>query len=325
MGAIQLQSRPLYGIGTVARLTGIKPDTLRIWERRYQLGASHKSASGRRQYTQSDLEHLQLVAALVADGARIGEIAASERRTLEMMLRARDESSPADIPAPKPRVLFVGRGLCDWLDEHQGCLVNVNAVLAPCALQEVDAELLAQLETVDAIVVECSGVNATRVQELEQVSDALQADSVMVLQHCSGERWRDALTAKGYQHAQFPPDPAQLAFHLARSAAEKEASVGSSNLGELMQGKPRLFSEAEISAARAIQGALTCECPRHISDLVRSLAAFEEYSSNCSVENWSDASVHACVYAYAGQARWLMEKALGHVLDAHGDALRGAD
>ena len=53
-----LETRPLYGIGTVARLTGLKPDTLRVWERRYGLGASHKSATGRRQYTQADLEHL---------------------------------------------------------------------------------------------------------------------------------------------------------------------------------------------------------------------------------------------------------------------------
>ena len=40
----QLEPRPLYGIGTVARLTGLKPDTLRVWERRYGLGASNKSA-----------------------------------------------------------------------------------------------------------------------------------------------------------------------------------------------------------------------------------------------------------------------------------------
>jgi DNA-binding transcriptional MerR regulator len=87
MGSVQLESRPLYGIGTVARLTGVKPDTLRVWERRYDLGASHKSASGRRQYTQADLEHLQLVSALVSSGTRIGEIATSERRTLEMLLK----------------------------------------------------------------------------------------------------------------------------------------------------------------------------------------------------------------------------------------------
>ena len=33
-----LEPRPLYGIGTVARLTGLKSDTLRVWERRYGLG-----------------------------------------------------------------------------------------------------------------------------------------------------------------------------------------------------------------------------------------------------------------------------------------------
>ena len=81
-----LEPRPLYGIGTVARLTGLKPDTLRVWERRYGLGASYKSASGRRLFTQSDLEHLQLITALVTDGVRIGEIASSDRKTLELSL-----------------------------------------------------------------------------------------------------------------------------------------------------------------------------------------------------------------------------------------------
>ncbi|MFT7176173.1 MAG: DNA-binding transcriptional MerR regulator, partial [Halioglobus sp.] len=46
-----LETRPLYSIGTVARLSGIKADTLRVWERRYGLGASGKSAGGRREYT----------------------------------------------------------------------------------------------------------------------------------------------------------------------------------------------------------------------------------------------------------------------------------
>ena len=77
MQQAQLEPRPLYGIGTVARLTGLKPDTLRVWERRYGLGASHKSNTGRRQYTQADMEHLQLVSALVKGGSRIGEIASA--------------------------------------------------------------------------------------------------------------------------------------------------------------------------------------------------------------------------------------------------------
>ncbi len=31
------QAEQKYRIGTVARLTGISPDTLRIWERRYRV------------------------------------------------------------------------------------------------------------------------------------------------------------------------------------------------------------------------------------------------------------------------------------------------
>lgn len=123
------EPRPLYGIGTVARLTGLKPDTLRVWERRYGLCASFKSASGRRQYTQSDLEHLQLIAALVQDGARIGEIARSERRTLELLVKGRGRHLEQQLPPTKPRVVFVGSELCDWLDQHQGCIANANALL----------------------------------------------------------------------------------------------------------------------------------------------------------------------------------------------------
>ncbi|MGB1142458.1 MAG: MerR family transcriptional regulator, partial [Halioglobus sp.] len=61
-------------------------------------------------------------------------------------------------------------------------------------------------------------------------------------------------------------------------------------------------------------------CPKHIVELIRALAEFEKYSSSCSVENWQDASRHACVYAYTGQARWLMEKALMLVTEEHGEA-----
>ena len=98
MQQVNLETRPLYGIGTVARLTGLKPDTLRVWERRYGLGASHKSDTGRRQYTQADLEHLQLVAALIEAGSRIGEIAASDRKTLEMLCRRQRCSPGRSLP-----------------------------------------------------------------------------------------------------------------------------------------------------------------------------------------------------------------------------------
>lgn len=317
MGAIELQRRPLYSIGTVARLTGVKPDTLRVWERRYQLGASHKSPSGRRLFTQADLEHLQLVAALVASGTRIGDIASSGRRTLEMLLRSRGKGAQSDIPARKPRILFVGDALCDWLDEHQGCLVHVDALLVPCTPAQLDISLVDAVGGIDGVVVECGALTVSTSAVLSALAAALDTSNILVLHRYSNARLLDELSQQGFTSASYPPDPAFLACHLTLSVAVKEASLGVETLGQLVQGKSRLFDERELSEARQLRSALDCECPRHIADLVRALGTFEDYSASCSVENWQDASVHACIYAYTMQARWLMEKSLMLVLEAH--------
>ena len=318
-----LEPRPLYGIGTVARLTGLKPDTLRVWERRYGLGASHKSATGRRQYTQADLEHLQLVAALVASGVRIGEIAASERKTLEIMVRSHGMPETL-IPEAKPRVVFLGPGLCDWLEQHQGCLAHVDAHLARVALTEAQPDLFSELGNIDMLVVECSSLGSAQVRSASSLAEELGVSRVLVSYQYCNERWLRATEERGYTATSFPPDPAYLAYEMSRTSAEKATGLGEANLGELMASRPRRFSEDELSAARGIQSGLNCESPRHITDLIRALASFEEYSATCSVENWHDAAVHSCIYAYTGQARWLMEKALGAVLEEHADSFAEA-
>ena len=310
-----LERRPLYGIGTVARLTGLKPDTLRVWERRYGLGASHKSQTGRRQYTQSDLEHLQLVAALVTSGSRIGEIANNERKTLEMLLRGRGKLGEKTLPDPKPSVVFLGQGLCDWLDDHQGCLANVDARLARFSLADAENDSFEGLESVDCLVVECATLSSNHLARLTALRERLQAQKLLVTYQMCNDRWLRELEDQDIQAVQFPPDTAYLAFEIGQCVADKLTRQGESDLGELVTVKARQFSEDELSAARRLKSTLDCECPRHISELIRALANFEEYSATCSVENWQDAAVHACIFAYTGQARWLMEKALSAVLE----------
>lgn len=324
MQQANLEPRPLYGIGTVARLTGLKPDTLRVWERRYGLGASHKSATGRRQYTQADLEHLQLVAALVSNGSRIGEIASSERKTLEMLLRGQSGGNRVSMPESKPRVVFMGEQLCGWLDDHQGCIANVDALLARFAPGEAEPALFEELGKVDSLIVECATLSSTSVRQLTSVIDQLQPSRVLVTYQFGNERWLNELEKQGVTSTSFPPDPAYIAFEIGRSVAEKATGLGETNLGELIAAKPRRFKENELSAARQLKNTLDCECPRHISDLIRALAHFEEYSASCSVENWHDAAVHASIYAYTGQARWLMERALDAVLEDRGEEFQQA-
>jgi hypothetical protein len=322
MNAPVFESRPLYGIGTVARLTGLKPDTLRVWERRYGLGASHKSATGRRQYTQSDLEHLQLIAALVKGGARIGEIAASERKTLEMLLRQQQGRGAESPVKSKPRAVLVGPSLCEWLDAHQGCLSNVDARLARAdfAGMEDDA-FIADGET-DVLVVECPNLGSASVKRLLGLRERAPRMKLIVAYRFGNDHWLEEFESRGIVAMTYPPELGRLAFEIARSAVESEVLEGEANLGDLVMAKERRFGSSELNAARRLKSALDCECPRHIADLIEALANFEEYSASCSVDNWQDAAVHACIYAYTGQARHLMEKAMQAVLEERGEEFR---
>ncbi|MEO1079109.1 MAG: MerR family transcriptional regulator [Pseudomonadota bacterium] len=322
MNAALFEPRPLYGIGTVARLTGLKPDTLRVWERRYGLGASHKSSTGRRQYTQSDLEHLQLVATLVADGARIGEIADSERKTLEMLLRQRGLQSQNSVPKSKPRAVFVGVGLCDWLDGHQGCISNVDARLSRSEFADMSDEGIHAIGECDVLVVECASLGSAQIERLRVLQKAEVAKRLIVIYRFGNSRWLEELESSGVASMEYPPESGKLAFEIARSVADAEVSLGEGNLGELIAAKPRRYGATELSAAANLKSALECECPRHISELITALANFEEYSASCSIDNWHEAAVHACIYAYTGQARHLMEKALQAVLEERGEEFR---
>lgn len=321
MNAAVFEPRPLYGIGTVARLTGLKPDTLRVWERRYGLGASHKSSTGRRQYTQSDLEHLQLVAALVGDGARIGEIAGSDGKTLEMLLRQRGVRAHG-VAKAKPRAVFIGIGLCDWLDGHQGCLSNVDARLSRSEFTELDLEALEALGECDVLIVECASLGSAQIERLRGLKSSELAKRIIVIYRFGNARWLEELDAVGVASMEFPPEAGKLAFEIASSVAQAELAVGDNNLGELVAAKPRQFGAMELSAAANLKSTLDCECPRHIAELITALANFEEYSASCSVDNWHDAAVHSCIYAYTGQARHLMEKAMQAVLEERGEEFR---
>ena len=61
----------LYGIGAVARLTGLTDHTIRVWERRYSAVVTARAPNGRRQYTEADVQKLSLLKSLTDHGRRV--------------------------------------------------------------------------------------------------------------------------------------------------------------------------------------------------------------------------------------------------------------
>jgi DNA-binding transcriptional MerR regulator len=64
-----------YPLRAAARLTGLSPELLRAWERRYGAVQPARTPGGTRRYTASDLERLRLLKAAVDAGRRIGHVA----------------------------------------------------------------------------------------------------------------------------------------------------------------------------------------------------------------------------------------------------------
>jgi methylmalonyl-CoA mutase cobalamin-binding subunit len=86
-----------YSIRLAARMTGISPHTLRMWERRYGFPAPGRTDGGARRYSGGDVERLKLIARALELGFRAGEAVPRDAEALE---RAIAEQVGAASPAP---------------------------------------------------------------------------------------------------------------------------------------------------------------------------------------------------------------------------------
>ena len=68
-------------------------------------------------------------------------------------------------------------------------------------------------------------------------------------------------------------------------------------------------------ALALVQTSVSCECPRHLAELLISLSAFERYSQLCEDRSTEDAAVHAMLRGATAHARATMEAALKRVVD----------
>ena len=113
VGAVE----PRYPIGAVSRLTGIPVDTLRAWERRYQVVAPTRTDRGR-MYGAADVARLRLLRLAVARGHGIGQVAGLTKADLERLLHEIEPGPPAGTADAGPTTALVDEVLAA-LREYQ--------------------------------------------------------------------------------------------------------------------------------------------------------------------------------------------------------------
>jgi MerR family transcriptional regulator/heat shock protein HspR len=93
-------ARGVYGISVASELSGIDPQTLRLYERRGLLSPA-RTDGGTRRYSDDDLDRLARISALVAQGiniAGIAQILHLEHRNTEL------ESDNSDLQSENARL-----------------------------------------------------------------------------------------------------------------------------------------------------------------------------------------------------------------------------
>ncbi len=102
-----------FPIRTVAKLTGLTPDLIRAWEKRYQVVEPVRGPRGARLYGSEDVQRLRDLARAVDSGRSIGDVAQLERAALRRLV---DE--PGSATAPRAAVGTSVTALLAALDRH---------------------------------------------------------------------------------------------------------------------------------------------------------------------------------------------------------------
>ena len=142
----------LHPIQVVTRRTGISADVLRVWEKRYAVVTPVRSTSGRRLYSDDDIERLRLLVQATHTGRTIGQVAGLPAAALVALLedgsrpqRPRQSGTDGATSAPPSAA-------ADFLDACTVAIGEFDGVALDLLLRRAIVALSAD-DFLDAVVV----------------------------------------------------------------------------------------------------------------------------------------------------------------------------
>jgi DNA-binding transcriptional MerR regulator/methylmalonyl-CoA mutase cobalamin-binding subunit len=123
-----IASEPWMTIGAIARATGLSPDTLRVWQKRYGFPIPVRKPSGHRLYSSTDLRRLRQISMALSRGYRPSEVIGLDGSDLQALLA---EERSLDSAGASPGVTLFEHVRRQRLTELTAGLIAEAAALGP--------------------------------------------------------------------------------------------------------------------------------------------------------------------------------------------------
>ena len=314
-----------YRSGAAARLSGVPVETLRVWERRYELVSPRRSEHGHREYSLEEIRHLSLIKQLVDRGNPIGAVAHLPEAELNAMLSqdylsvhagvtANDMSAVSEIS-----VVIIAQRMTGCLSEVERNSKLVRVLRHYTNLSS--AEKASSLQSADLLVMEMSEIDLVDIKEIENLRQRLHVIGGVILYRFARHESIRTLRGAGFVVARMPTDVSELEALCQRALIPNiaplfKASVPIDTVPE------KQFDDQELAAISMAANSVYCECPRHLVEILNMLGSFERYSSQCENRSDQDELLHREIHQATAAARSLIEGALEKVVRAEGLLIR---
>lgn len=313
-----------YGIGAVAKLTGLTDHAIRVWERRYGAVIAERAANGRRVYGSADVEKLRLLKSLTDRGVSIGQIAGDTVAALRERVQSMSEIGSAAIP-DHIAVAVLGDFLPGQAANHERSIAPVEILLADDNHDTFVADLARH--DVDVIVFESPVLDDRVMAQLRNLMKQAGASRGVLVYNFGRSRDIDTASDSDVVALRSPVNVDDVRAAIMRAytpiapTRRKETSSDSTTEPEWQVSgpiPPRRFNHQQLTKLTRASTAIDCECPHHLAQLVGDLTAFEVYSAQCANRDEDEAALHRYLHQTTAQARALIEVALQRVAESEG-------
>lgn len=308
-----------FPIKAVARMTGISPDLIRAWERRYGLVEPQRTAGRNRVYTRQDISRLALVKRLVDAGDRVSTVAGLSVDQLEDRLATHEVQHAERWSAESAttyRVVVVGDVIPALLTQTGRELPGfeiVGVYRNPARFALEVASLRPEL-----LVLEYPSIHQDTADEIHELVASSRAARALVVYGFGTQQAVSRLRTDRFTLLRAPvdlPGLREAMLQVLQPPTAPQLRPSRLPVGSARTIAPRRYDAQMLARIATASNTVRCACPHHLVELISKLVAFEQYSADCESRNLEDAALHSLLHATTANARAMIEEALAWVVE----------